>query len=52
MRYAMCIRCVDKTLPEIKQDLSYDTAVIQWIPLCHKNHMTTRVITLWRIYVT
>ena len=27
-------------------------AVIQWITSCHKNgHMTTRVITLWRIYV-
>ena len=26
----------------------YDVAVIQWITLCHKNHMATRVITLWQ----
>ena len=32
-------------------DLSYDIAVIQWIPLCHKNRMTTRIITLWCIHV-
>ena len=31
--------------------LSYDIAVIQWITSCHKNRMSTRVITLWRIYV-
>ena len=30
-------------------DLSHDVVVIQWITLCHKNRMTTRVITLWRI---
>ena len=29
-------------------DLSYDVAVIQWIMSCHKNRMTTRVITLAR----
>ena len=32
--------------------ISYDVAVIQWITSCHKNHMTTRVITLWRVDVT
>ena len=31
---------------------SYDVAVVQWILSCHKNHMITRVITLWRVYVT
>ena len=33
-------------------NLSYDVAVIQWITSCHKNRMTTCVITLWRVYVT
>ena len=32
--------------------LSYDVVVIQWITSCHKNRMTTRVITLWRVRVT
>ena len=32
--------------------LSYDVAVIQWITSSHKNYMTTRVITLWRVSVT
>ena len=32
--------------------LSYDIAVIQWVTSCHKNRMTTRVITLWHVYVT
>ena len=32
--------------------LSYDVAVIQCITACHKNRMTTRVITLWRVDVT
>ena len=32
--------------------LSYDVAVIQWITSCHKNRMTIRVITLWRVDVT
>ena len=32
--------------------LSYDVAVFQWITSCHKNRMTTRVITLLREYVT
>ena len=27
--------------------LSYDIAVIEWITACHKNSMTTRVITHW-----
>ena len=31
--------------------LSYDIAVIQWMTSYHKNRMTTRVITLLRIYV-
>ena len=34
------------------QILSYEVAVIQWIMSCNKNHMTTRVITLWRVDVT
>ena len=33
-------------------DLSYDVAVIQWITLCHKNHITTQVKTFWRVHVT
>ena len=33
-------------------ELPYDVAVIQWITSCHKNRMTTRVITLWRLHVT
>ena len=32
--------------------LSHDVAVIQWITSCQKNHMTTRVTTLWRAHVT
>ena len=32
--------------------LSYNVAVIQWITSCHKNRMTTRVITLWHVHVT
>ena len=32
--------------------LSYDVAVFQWITSCHKNRMTTRVITLLREYIT
>ena len=35
-----------------QQYLSHDVAVIQWITSCHKNRMATRVITLWRVYVT
>ena len=35
-----------------KRYLSYDVAVFQWITSCHKNRMTTRVITLLREYVT
>ena len=35
-----------------KQHLSsYDVAVIQLITSCHKNRMTTLVITLWRVHV-
>ena len=32
--------------------LSYNVAAIQWTTLCHKNQMTTRVITLWRVHLT
>ena len=32
--------------------LSYDVAVFHWITSCHKNHITTRVLTLLREYVT
>ena len=28
-----------------------DIAVIQWIPSCHKNRMTIRVITFWGVYI-
>ena len=31
---------------------SHDVAVLQWITSCHKNHMTTRVITLWGACLT
>ena len=31
--------------------LSYDVAVFQWITSCHKNRMSTRVLTLLREYV-
>ena len=36
----------------MKESLSHDIAVIWWITSCHKNHMTTRVITLWGVDVT
>ena len=32
--------------------ISYDVVVIWWIASCHKNRMTTCVITLWRVDVT
>ena len=32
--------------------LSLDVAVILWITSCHKNRMTTRVITRWHVHVT
>ena len=32
--------------------LSHDVAAIHWITSFHKNRMTTRVITLWRVDVT
>ena len=35
-----------------KLALSYDVAVIQWVTSCHKNHMTSCVITLWYVDVT
>ena len=31
---------------------NYDVSAPQWITSCHKNRMTTRVITFWRIDVT
>ena len=31
--------------------LSYDVAIIQWITSCHKNRLTARKITLWRVHV-
>ena len=37
---------------QTNKTLSYDAAVFQWITSCHKNRMTTRVITLLREYVT
>ena len=37
---------------QLKEILSYDVAVFQWITSCHKNRMTTRVLTLLREYVT
>ena len=40
-----------KTISSENMFLSYDVAVIQWIMSCHKNRMTTRVITLWRVDV-
>ena len=43
-------RCADKSTAE--HYLSYDVAVFQWITSCHKNRMTTRVITLLRESVT
>ena len=36
----------------VKKILPYDITVIQWITSCHKNLMTARVITLWRVDVT
>ena len=36
----------------LHSSLSYDVAVFQWITSCHKNRMTTRVLTLLREYVT
>ena len=30
----------------------HDIGVIQWITSSHKNRMTTRVITLWRVHIT
>ena len=36
---------------EINKNLSHDVRVIQWIR-CHKNHMTTYVITPWRVGLT
>ena len=41
-----------KTATSYDNYLSYDAAVFQWITSCHKNRMTTRVITLLREYVT
>ena len=35
-----------------KTQLSYGVAVFQWLTSSHKNRMTTRVITVWRVHVT
>ena len=35
----------------MKKTLSYDVVVIQWTMSCHKNRMTTCVITLWLVEV-
>ena len=43
---------INSDLHTTDRTLSYDVAVFQWITSCHKNHMTTRVITLLREYVT
>ena len=39
-------------LTTVYMNLSYDVSVFHWTTPCHKNHMTTRVITLWRVCVT
>ena len=39
------------TLASVFTYLSNDVAVIQWMRSCHKNHITTRVITLLRVDV-
>ena len=40
------------TFFKLEIHLSYDFTVIQWITSCHKNCITTRVITLWCVQVT
>ena len=40
------------TLISYEMTISHDVAVIQQLILCHKNCMTTHVITLWCIHVT
>ena len=45
-------RSIGLIKPYTEMILSYDVAVIQWITSCHRNRMATRVITLWRVYVT
>ena len=37
---------LEKSVSVTKNALSYDVAAIQWIASCHKNRMTTCVITL------
>ena len=49
--------CVVSYLRKIYQNaiipfLSYDVTVIWWIKPCHKNRMTTRVITFWRVHIS
>ena len=48
---AVCLKFLNTLIKEYI-NLSYDVAVIQWITSCHKNRMTTRVITHWREHVT
>ena len=45
-------RALNHTETTAVHKILYDVAVIQWITSCHKNRMTTRVITLWRVFVT
>ena len=35
----------------MKENLSHDVPVIQWLTPCRKNRMTTHVITLWCVRV-
>ena len=44
--------CILDRLDKVNSVLSHDVAVIQWITSYHKNCMTTRIITLWRVHVT
>ena len=50
-REVICVS-LNRVILKTYNFLSYDVAVIQWITSCHKNRMTTRVITLWRGDVT
>ena len=50
----ICVHAHTKCLYEGEENvfLSHDITVFQWITSCHKNRMTTLVITLWRVYLT
>ena len=49
--YLLRIRIIEESLAWLIYISSYDVAVMQWITSCHKNRMTTRVMTLWRVHV-